>query len=81
VTEVLVAFVGAVGLVAAALANRGRQHAKAAREQVQNSHATNLRDDIDHVKRQNEDILAVLTDHSARIHRIEHRPRRRGLFQ
>lgn len=46
--EVLVALVGAVGLVVVALiSNRGRQHAKAAREQVQNSHQTNLRDELD----------------------------------
>ena len=45
--EVLVALVGAVGLVGAALANRGRQHAKAAREQVQNSHGPNLREELD----------------------------------
>lgn len=43
-SDVLVAIVGAVGLLSVALvANRGRQHAKAAREQVENDHATNLR--------------------------------------
>lgn len=42
--EILVAIIGAAGLVAVAIiANRTRQHAKAARDQVENDHATNLR--------------------------------------
>lgn len=47
-TEVLVALIGGVALVVvAAISNRTRQHAKATREQVQNSHSTNLREELD----------------------------------
>ena len=51
-TEVLVATItsslSAVALVLVALiSNRTRQHAKAAREQVANSHSTNLREEMD----------------------------------
>lgn len=38
---------GIPGIAAAVLANRGRQHARAARVQVENDHTTNLRDDQD----------------------------------
>lgn len=52
--EVLVATVTTVGLiVVAVISNRGRQHAKAARDQVQNSHNTNLRDELDSRHREN----------------------------
>lgn len=44
------AITGIPGLTAAVLANRGRQHAKAARVQVENDHSTNLRDDQDSIK-------------------------------
>lgn len=51
--DVWIALISTLGLIVVAvignglLANRSRQHAKAAREQVENSHDTNLRDDID----------------------------------
>lgn len=46
-SDVLVAIVGAFGLIVVALiSNRGRQHAKAAREQVENNHDTNLREEL-----------------------------------
>jgi hypothetical protein len=56
VTEnVLIAIIAGVpALTAALLANRGRQHAKAARAQVQNSHNTNLREELD--ERHNENV-------------------------
>lgn len=77
-TEVLVAAVTAAGLLAVALiSNRGRQHAKATREQVQNAHPTNLRDDIDHLKDQNDQILDRLDGHERRLERIERRRLRR----
>jgi hypothetical protein len=73
-TEVLVAIVTTGGLVITALlANRGRQHTKATRDQVQNSHATNLRDDFDAMKRQNETIIAKLDAHEHRLVRMERR--------
>lgn len=59
-TELLVAIVGAVGLVAAALANRGRQHAKAARAQVENSHSTNFREEFDRRHEENSEKLDTL---------------------
>lgn len=54
VTEsVWIALISTLGLIIVAvignglISNRGRQHAKAARAQVENSHELNLRDDID----------------------------------
>lgn len=48
IVAILVACItGIPGIVAAVLANRGRQHARAARIQVENDHTTNLRDDQD----------------------------------
>ena len=44
---VLVALVTALGAILVALLNRTRQHAKAAREQVENNHPKNLRDEQD----------------------------------
>lgn len=45
---ILVAVIAGIpGLAAAVLANRGRQHARAARVQVENDHSTNFRDDQD----------------------------------
>lgn len=47
-TEILVAIVGTAGLILVALiGNRARQHAKATRDQVENSHTTNLREEAD----------------------------------
>lgn len=62
-TEVLVALLGAVGLLATGLlANRGRQHAKAARDQVENHHNTNLREEGDERHAENKALLeTVLT--------------------
>lgn len=63
--ELLVAIIGASGLIGVALiSNRGRQHAKAAREQVENSHQTNLRDELD---TRHEENLATLTEHSEKL--------------
>lgn len=48
IAQLSVAIVALVATVAAAwLANRGRLHAKEARDQVQNDHKTNLRDELD----------------------------------
>lgn len=45
---ILVATIAGIpGIIAAVLANRGRQHARAARVQVENDHTTNFRDDQD----------------------------------
>lgn len=44
---VAVAVVTVIGLIAVAILNRTRQHAKAVRYQVENDHSTNLRDDAD----------------------------------
>lgn len=45
---VLVAIIAAVPAVLAIIvSNRGRQHAKAAREQVENNHSTNMREEFD----------------------------------
>jgi hypothetical protein len=70
--DIIVAGVNAGALVLVALvSNRARQHSKAARQQVQNSHSTNLRDDLDGVH-------AVLDDVVVRLERIEvAQPRRR----
>lgn len=60
-TEVLVAIIGGIGMVTTALlANRGRQHAKATREQVENHHDTNMRDEGDQRHNQNVKTLARL---------------------
>jgi hypothetical protein len=57
-TEVLVAIVGGLALVVNGLvANRGRQHAKAARKQVENSHSTNLREEGDERHEENKQLL------------------------
>lgn len=46
--EIWIALIAAgASIVAAGIANRGRQHSKAARVQVENSHTTNLRDEQD----------------------------------
>ena len=47
VAILVAAITGIPGIAAAILANRGRQHAKAARVQVENDHDTNFRDDQD----------------------------------
>ncbi|WP_157001419.1 DUF2746 domain-containing protein [Agromyces laixinhei] len=61
--EILVAIVGAAGIVLVALiSNRGRQHAKAARDQVQNSHSTNLREEMDERHAQTQTKLNELVD-------------------
>lgn len=76
--EILVAGITALGLIiVAAVGERTRQHAKATREQVQNSHSTNLRDDLDDIK----DALTALGERLARLERAHHRGcRRRGIF-
>jgi Mg2+/citrate symporter len=86
VTEQLgIALVSAAGLVLAAfmtvivaLLNRTRQHARAAREQVENSHTTNMREENDERHSENTTrlvnlqvnvahILGILTDHGDKI--------------
>jgi hypothetical protein len=48
IAAISVAAVNSVGLIVVAfIANRGRQHAKAAREEVQNDHSTNMRVEMD----------------------------------
>lgn len=60
------------------VADRTRRHAKAAREQVQNTHETNLRDDIDELK----EAVTRIQDHLGIERTLDHRPRRRrGLFK
>jgi len=60
-SDVLVALIGAAGLIAVALiANRGRQHAKAARNQVENNHKTNLREEFDERHHENAEKLDAL---------------------
>lgn len=57
-TEILVALIGSVGLITVGLlANRGRQHAKAARDQVENHHNTNLREEADDRHAENKALL------------------------
>lgn len=80
---VVVAIVTTVGLVVVAIiSNRTRQHAKAARDQVQNSHSTNLRDELDNRHEENvgklDDLLDWQKEHTieakgafARIGRLE----------
>lgn len=72
--EVLVAMVGAIGLVLVALiSNRGRQHAKAAREQVQNGHQANMREEMDERHAQNtaklDELVGWQSDHQAKADR------------
>lgn len=81
--SVVVAIVTTIGLiVVAVISNRTRQHAKAARDQVQNSHSTNLRDELDtrHVENVGklDDLLDWQKEHTieakgafARIGRLE----------
>lgn len=46
--EIWIALIAAgASVVAAMIANRGRQHSKAARTQVENSHTSNLREESD----------------------------------
>jgi len=45
--SIVTAIVGAVGIIIVAMLNRTRQHAKVAADQTQNSHKSNLRDDLD----------------------------------
>jgi len=54
----IVAVITTIGLVVVALiSNRSRQHAKAAREQVENAHSTNLREELDERHGENVDRL------------------------
>jgi CBS-domain-containing membrane protein len=72
--SILVAVVSGIGLVAVALLNTTRRHAKAAsdntaatRDQVTNSHSINLRDDLDaQFKRMNKKLDA----HSRQISKL-----------
>jgi hypothetical protein len=66
---VLVALITALGGVLIALLNRTRQHAKAARDQVENNHATNLRDEADERHGQNLSRLATLERGQAQLQR------------
>ena len=51
IAQLIVATIALVGTLASVIiANRGRQHAHAARAQVENDHRTNLRDDQDEIK-------------------------------
>ena len=82
-TEVLVAIIGGLALVVvAAISERTRQHAKAAREQVQNSHNVNLRDDLDRrFDRLDARLERIASGLDARLvkvereHRLHRRPR------
>lgn len=48
IAEIWIAIIGAIAAMGAAgLANRGRQHAKATRAQVENSHTENFREETD----------------------------------
>ena len=80
--DVLVAIISAVGLLAVALvANRGRQHAKAARQQVENDHDTNLRvegDDrhrelVDRIEGVASDVRIIRSQHGDHLARLETR--------
>lgn len=51
-----------VGTLLGILIDRGRRHAKAAREQVENSHETNLRDESDERHGENVSRLSTLED-------------------
>jgi Flp pilus assembly protein TadB len=78
VIEVLVATVNAAALLAVALvANRTRQHAKAARAQVQNSHNTNLREELDERHNDNVHRFEALSrwqvEHERAARRRDHR--------
>ncbi|WP_157156266.1 DUF2746 domain-containing protein [Diaminobutyricimonas sp. LJ205] len=76
--EIIVATIAALGGVTAAfIANRGRQHAKAARAQVENSHSTNLREEADERHDENRRLLMHLVrtsdDQAGRLERMEER--------
>lgn len=57
---VLTALIASVTTVIVALLNRTRQHAKAAREQVENNHSTNLREESDERHTENQTLLKQL---------------------
>ena len=60
-------------LVALFVSNRGRQHAKAAREQVENDHSTNLRDELD--KRHGENVRRLRSLDEMAEWQVEHQKR------
>ncbi len=75
-TEVLVAVIGAIGLVlVAAIGARRNGRVKAIQEQVQNDHSTNLREELDHRHSESMTLLStvaqrlVITDN--RMLRVE----------
>jgi hypothetical protein len=81
--EILVAGITTLGLIlVAVITNRTRQHAKATREQVENSHETNLRHDLDDHGRKI-DSLAARFERFVEIYEAEHPPhrRRRRLYE
>lgn len=57
VALLVAAITGIPGVAAAVLANRGRQHARAARVQVENNHDTNLREEGDERHHENTRLL------------------------
>lgn len=60
-STIVVATIGAIAAVISTfLANRGRQHAKAARTQVENNHSTNLREEGDERHAQNTTTLEAI---------------------
>jgi Mg2+/citrate symporter len=83
--QTTIALIGSAGLVLAAfmsviiaMLNRTRQHARATRDQVENSHTTNLREESDRRHSENTTrlvnlqvnvahILGILTDHGDQI--------------
>jgi hypothetical protein len=66
VVEVIVAAITAGSVVVVALiSNRTRQHAKAAREELQNDHSSNIRHDIDGLGHRLDSIVEWQTEHSA----------------
>ena len=61
--EIVVAVVAAVAAITStAIANRGRQHAKAARVQVENNHSTNMREEGDERHEENKKLLNDVLD-------------------
>lgn len=84
---VLVALItGGFGYLAVAQ-ERTRRHAKAAREQVSNTHETNLRDDLDEFKADVDHRFTRLEDALGIERTLDHNPnrrqpqKRRGIFR
>lgn len=67
--------------------DRTRRHAKATREQVQNTHSTNLRDDLDQFKASVDHRFTRIEDSLGIERTLDHNPnrrqphKRRGIFR